>query len=230
MPVIERVDVRGSNLTHQGFTTNVTNIREILFDFNQSASLAGFFQDKIKVIDFPSVTLNSTNVSNFFFGSGIEVCGNLDLSSTNISAMFQNSSVLSIGNINAPNATNMSNFVRNCKNLMKLGIIDAPNVNNLTSAFAYGSNINEIVFTNLSNVTTTTLMFYFAFGVERFVCPGLTRGFDISGNAMSETALNEMFTSLGTASGSQTIIVTGNPGAATCNTTIATTKGFSVTI
>jgi len=33
---------------------------------------------------------------------------------------------------------------------------------------------------------------------------------------------------LGTASGSQTITVTGNPGAGTCNTSIATAKGFTV--
>ena len=39
-----------------------------------------------------------------------------------------------------------------------------------------------------------------------------------------------MFTSLGTASGSQTITITGNPGSATCNTFIATSKGYTVVI
>ena len=47
---------------------------------------------------------------------------------------------------------------------------------------------------------------------------------------MGATALNAMFTSLGTANGSQTITVTGNPGAATCDTSIATNKGFTVVV
>lgn len=57
---------------------------------------------------------------------------------------------------------------------------------------------------------------------------GLTRGISVSFNLMSATELNNFFTSLGTASGAQIITVTGNPGAATCNTAIA--KGFIVTI
>lgn len=57
---------------------------------------------------------------------------------------------------------------------------------------------------------------------------GLTGGITVGGNLMSATELNNFFTSLGTAVGAPTIIVTGNPGAATCNTAIA--KGFIVTI
>ena len=55
-------------------------------------------------------------------------------------------------------------------------------------------------------------------------------GFSIANSQLSATSLNDLFTSLGTASGSQTITVTGNPGAPTCNTSIATSKGFTVVI
>ena len=64
--------------------------------------------------------------------------------------------------------------------------------------------------------------------LEDFLLTGCQIGFDITGSNMSATALDNLFTSLGNATGSQTITVTGNPGAATCNTSIATTKGFTV--
>tara|TARA_B110000503_G_scaffold134704_1_gene214108 strand:+ start:78 stop:1232 length:1155 start_codon:yes stop_codon:yes gene_type:complete len=66
--------------------------------------------------------------------------------------------------------------------------------------------------------------------LEEMIVPGLQNGFTIAGSNMSATALDAMFTSLGTANGSQTITVTGNPGAATCDTSIATNKGFTVVI
>lgn len=61
------------------------------------------------------------------------------------------------------------------------------------------------------------------------ILTGLTIGIDVSNCKMDATALDAFFTSLGTASGNQTITVTGNPGAATCDTSIATAKGFTVT-
>jgi len=66
--------------------------------------------------------------------------------------------------------------------------------------------------------------------LEEMIVPGLQNGFSIAGSNMSATALDAMFTSLGTANGSQTITVTGNPGAATCTTSIATNKGFTVVV
>jgi len=51
----------------------------------------------------------------------------------------------------------------------------------------------------------------------------------IANAKMSATALNDLFTLLPTVT-SQTLTVTGNPGASTCNTSIATAKGWTVTI
>ena len=45
---------------------------------------------------------------------------------------------------------------------------------------------------------------------------------------MDATALNQLFTDLPTVT-AKTIVVTGNPGAATCTTSIATAKGWTVT-
>jgi hypothetical protein len=66
--------------------------------------------------------------------------------------------------------------------------------------------------------------------LEEMIVPGLQNGFTIAGSNMGATALDAMFTSLGTANGAQTITITGNPGAATCTTSIATAKGFTIVI
>jgi hypothetical protein len=60
------------------------------------------------------------------------------------------------------------------------------------------------------------------------ILTGLTVGINISYSPMTATALDAFFTSLGTASGAQTITITGCLGAATANTAIATAKGFTV--
>jgi len=51
---------------------------------------------------------------------------------------------------------------------------------------------------------------------------------DVSYCSMDATALNTLFGDLETISG-KTIKITGNPGAATCDKTIATNKGWTVT-
>jgi hypothetical protein len=57
---------------------------------------------------------------------------------------------------------------------------------------------------------------------------GTSPQINVSFTSMDDTALNQLFTDLPTIS-SKTITVVGCPGAATCDTSIATTKGWTVT-
>ena len=58
---------------------------------------------------------------------------------------------------------------------------------------------------------------------------GSTPHINVSFTSMDATALNQLFTDLPTIT-SKTITVVGTPGAATCDTSIATAKGWTVTI
>jgi hypothetical protein len=68
-------------------------------------------------------------------------------------------------------------------------------------------------------------------------CPSLIKGrtngiqYAITyGNCkLSTSAINDIFTGLGTAAGTQIINIGGNYGSATCDQTIATAKGWTVT-
>ena len=57
---------------------------------------------------------------------------------------------------------------------------------------------------------------------------GTSPQIDVSYCSMDATALNQMFTDMPSVTG-KTCVVTGNPGAGTCNTAIATAKGWTVT-
>jgi alanine-alpha-ketoisovalerate/valine-pyruvate aminotransferase len=123
-----------------------------------------------------------------------------------------------------------ANVFSNCFALQKVGSISLPAATSLVDFFSTCKSLKEADFTDVALVTNTSNMFVACSSLERVTLTGLRVGFTVAGCAMSATALNAMFTSLGTASGAQTIIVTNNPGAATCDTTIATAKGFAVTI
>ena len=65
------------------------------------------------------------------------------------------------------------------------------------------------------------------FSLKRMLMP-FRFTFSVANAKMSANALNEMFSILPTVTG-QTVTITGNYGASTCDTTIATDKGWTVT-
>ena len=95
-----------------------------------------------------------------------------------------------------------------------------------------GCTTKRLVFASLpaqpTNMANNSGCFAFMGYLEEMILPGLENGFTIENSNMNATALDAMFTSLGTANGTQTITVTGNPGAANCTTSIATTKGWTI--
>lgn len=63
--------------------------------------------------------------------------------------------------------------------------------------------------------------------LSSFLGYGMVVDVDFSGCNLATAALNTIFSNLGTVSG-KTITITGNPGAGTCNQSIATGKGWTV--
>ncbi len=175
---------------------------------------------------------NVTVMTSMFSQSSIKKVGNITATSCGTATgVFQYSpAVEEVGNITLPSCTALNNFFIFAEALKKVGLINAPAVTNIQQMFYQCLLLEEIVFSNCANVTNTTNAFYFCYALKKLIMPGLRVGINISTSSMSAQALNDMFTSLGTASGSQNIVITNNPGASTCNTSIATSKGFTVII
>jgi surface protein len=127
---------------------------------------------------------------------------------TDMSSMFQNCAVLqSIPLFNTVSVTNMARIFQNCTALQIVPLLN-------TAAIISSSN--------------SSFIFYSC----RSLCKGRTNGimFSISYDSckLSTAALNDIFTGLGTASGSRNVVISNNPGAATCDRSIATAKGWTV--
>ena len=148
----------------------------------------------------------SASKGTFLQSANIGFCKDLRLNSGQ--DLLMNANINISGSINSTSTTYRRNF-QNCttRRLVFSAIPAQPT----------GMANNNGCFYNMKNL-------------EEMIVPGLQNGFTIAGSNMSATALDAMFTSLGTANGSQTITVTGNPGAATCTTSIATNKGFTVVV
>lgn len=118
------------------------------------------------------------------------------------------------------------------------GTLALPNLTNKTingSAdymfWSLGSNPNyhTIPAINMSSVTSTTGLLQISNSIiQRVLWYGLTRTHSFANQLLDAAALNEIFTNLGTANSGATITITGNPGANTCNQSIATAKGWTV--
>jgi surface protein len=204
-------------------TTNVNNTIGMQGMFTNCSSL-----QTVPLFD----TSNVLGMGLMFFG-----CSSLQLvplfntaSVTNMGQMFSGcSSLQSVPLFNTISVTSMPSMFLNCTSLQSVPAFNTTNVTTLNSMFQGCVSLNqaEIIATNVTNIAT---IFTAVNSLQRFIATGLTRGVVLSNNLMSATEINNFFTSLGTASGAQTIVVTGNPGAATCDVTIATLKGFTVTI
>lgn len=159
---------------------------------------------------------------------------------------------------NLPLVSNAPTMFSNCKNLYEINSISLPSLENATNIFYGCSNITCFQNT-LSKATTVDSMFsgtnlitFYCHSMGKVInlttntfngCNNLRRcrlsgflGNEVgvsfalpNPNLMSESELNALFTSLGTATNaSTTITITGSLGAATCDTSIATAKGWTI--
>ena len=131
---------------------------------------------------------------------------------TNASYMFLACYALqSVSLPSLPALTNASYMFNACYALQNITLPSLPALTNVLGIF--GNNVSE-------NTCLRSL--------RKIVIPDITIGFILQRGAIQAEELNALFTSLGTASGAQTIDVRKNPGSATCNTSIATAKGYTV--
>lgn len=164
------------------------------------------------------------NTSDFRFNEYGDLCNYFNTGTGFQNVQFNESLISEFGNINIPNASNIGGFFTNCKNLKKVGnmsfisatdltsffqgcfilnSIGTINVNNATtinSMFNSCYSLGEIIFTgSLSLVTVTTNAFAVCRALRRLIIPGLRVGFDIRATQITGQNLQDLFTSLGTA-------------------------------
>lgn len=219
--------------------------------------LQGFtYCAQLKVLEIPDWSY-LTNFYNGLSNSGIEKLGDLNLTNAaDIRTLLSNSQISEVGDITATSissnlgfsvfqyclrlykvgnvnitSTNCNSIFQQCINLREVGIITIDSgTTQINNMFLNCVLIDTIIFGgDMSGLTALTNTFNNCANLRVLIMPNVTVGFTIANCQLGTQELDDLFTSLGTASGSQTVIVTGNPGAATCDTSIATGKGWTVT-
>jgi hypothetical protein len=171
-------------------------------------------------------TFTATDVTNGLNGINTDVIGTISLPNATNCTSFLRVNGHTVGDISIPVATNLTNFAL-FSVIRKAKLISSSSLANLNQAFHDSTLLEDLEITDCSGVTTTNL-FSNNNALRRLILTGLTRGVNISNQNHDTASLNAFFTSLGTASGSQTITITGNPGAGTADTSIATGKGYTI--
>ena len=106
---------------------------------------------------------------------------------------------------------------------------DTSSVTNMSSMFVGCSSLTTIPPLDTSSVTNTSGMFQGCSSLTTVVLNGLGADLSVADTNMGADALNALFDGLATVTDGRTVDITNTPGAATCDRTIATNKGWTVT-
>ncbi len=155
----------------------------------------------------------ATSTIQVFSASAILSHGNLSGASMTRSDYYVSDciSLQSFGTVNLPLCTAMTYMFTGCLALRSIGLITVPNCTDYSNAFNSCKSLNAIRFANSAACTNTTGMITNCYSLQVLDMPNLTRGVNFTNTSMGNYGMNIFATSLGTASGAQTITITGTP-------------------
>ncbi len=178
-------------------------------------------------------TITQTDMSYMFYEcTSLQSIPQLDTSSvTNMSDMFLGCySLQSIPLLDTSSVTDMSVMFYECTSLQSIPQLDTSSVTNMSGMFLGCTSLQSIPLLDTSNVTNMNGMFLGCYSLRNlnFVQDSPKISFSVEGCQLSASELNTIFGQLAEVEDETYINVTNNPGAFTCNTNIAETKGWTV--
>jgi surface protein len=118
----------------------------------------------------------------------------------------------------------------NCSSLQSVPLFDTSAVTNMSNMFNSCFSLQSVPLFDTSAVTNMSGMFNSCSSLHTIKMTGTSVALSIANCNLSGAALDLLYTNLANVTGNpQTIIVTGNPGTAAHDPTIATNKGWTVT-
>jgi len=238
------------NARYQG-----TGVVSLTDDFSLNTSLVNCFNLCSGRINIPSFSTNATTIATFASNSNIKSVGNITANSaTAVTGAFQATSIKTMGTItvnavtasttnfvisnpylsgtlavSATSATTLNSSFYDNPMLEVLNITSSASLLNIGAMCTRNYKMNTLSISNCAGITTTTTALSNCVSLKSLTLTGLTRGITVPPCNMNEQAFIDFFNSLGTASGAQTIVITGNITLLASTLLIATGKGFTVT-
>ena len=204
------------------FCTSLRTIPNL--NLSKVTSLAGTFQGctNLNTIGNITTTVLLTDTSTAFYQCNNLLAGPdptyfVTSGVTNMNAMYQECySLITIPAHNTSNVTNFASFLQSDTALQYLPTIDSSKATNVNNMFTSCSSLNSTPILNFSNVTTASGTFTTTPSLATINASNLKVSTTISPGGLSANGLQNVFanTILSNAT-SQTITITGNPGADT---------------
>ena len=176
-----------------------------------------------------------TNKFSQFNNSNIQKVSIIFDSQANIPAVLDGScmflecdTLTTILRIDTSNVASMSYMFFRCSSLTSIPHLDTSNVIEMECTFYGCSSLTSIPALNVSKVTRLFEIFASCISLENIDMYRMKVSFSVAGTKLNAATLNKLFTNLATVTTTQTITITGTPGAATCDRSIATSKGWTV--
>ena len=205
------------------------------YDLSQATSIEGMFHDCCALVEAPELTLAVvTNAASVFYRCyALRAVPLFNLSSaTDINHIFYGcTSLREVPLFDFSSAGIMSAAFEKCRSLRTVPAFNTDSCYRIDRCFYDCLSLTVLPALNLANISSSGYMVDITTRT-----PSLNRS-HMSGARyyqyykdcpLSAAAINEIFTNLGTAAGTQTITITNCPGAATCDRSIATAKGWTV--
>ena len=153
-------------------------------------------------------------------------------SGTDFSTMFAScESLQTIPLLNTANGTNFNSMFSGCSNLQTIPLLNTAKGTSISSMFRFCNSLQTIPLLDFRAAQTFNLVFDGCNNLKQAATqiPAINSPWSVSGNNLSPAAINQIFTKLPTgAAFVRTCEITNNWGAAGCDKSIATAKGWNV--
>ena len=192
---------------------NAVNLKILQLPATMSGSF-GAFAPRIGTCQIGNVNFGTaTGLGSAFAGAMTLSYGNLIANSTtSLGYTYSDNLALEYFGTVTANACTTITFGWSGNFAMKsIGLLTLPACTDYSYAFNTCYALNAIRVANAANCTTTTGMITNCYSLQVLDMPNLTRGVNFSNTSIGNYGMNIFATSLGTASGAQTITITGTP-------------------
>tara|TARA_R110001606_G_scaffold310127_1_gene457131 strand:+ start:395 stop:1885 length:1491 start_codon:yes stop_codon:yes gene_type:complete len=218
---------------------NCFSLREIpLLDTSSATEMNGMFQGCRSLQTIPLIDTSNVTLFTLMFGDckSLNHLPELDFSSnagasTGVFYNCESLTKLPASFAGFTVTTSMSSFFRDCRSLQEIPNMVTTGVTSFAYCFRNNTSLKEIGTMDLSSVVTTSgvnQLLTNNISLAKFNAIGPDADWNISGGSLWGDELDQIFTNLPTVTG-KTITITNTFGAADCDTSIATAKGWTVT-
>jgi hypothetical protein len=192
---------------------NAVNLRILQLPATMSGSL-GAFAPRIGACQIGNVNFGTaTGLGSAFTGAMVLSYGNLIANSTtSLGYTYSDNLALEYFGTVTANACTTITFGWSGNFAMKsIGLLTLPLCTDYSYAWANDYALTAIRVANAAACTSTTGMILNCFTLQVLDMPNLTRGVNFTGTSMGNYGMNIFANGIGTASGAQTITITGTP-------------------